>query len=125
MDVDDADLPQVNGHEPGEVHEDLGEAMLALSEKQRAFVWALFEVPPGRGAYQRAAIRAGYGNGKSNIRTLNQLVTHSGGRRRSGRRIKRFHIATSDTARSLPCGLSMRLFSRLPTPITSKAASSF
>jgi phage terminase small subunit len=56
------------------VHQDFGPAMLALTEPQRRFVLALFETNPGRGALQRAAIRAGYGGGKSSIRSINSMA---------------------------------------------------
>ena len=44
--------------------DELGPAMLALKEKQRAFVTCLLLEPPGHGAQVNAARRAGYGTAK-------------------------------------------------------------
>jgi hypothetical protein len=51
----------------------LGPAMLALTPRQRAFVLALYELPPTRGALTKAAVRAGYGR-NSNTKTLAQIA---------------------------------------------------
>jgi phage terminase small subunit len=45
--------------------DELGPAMLALKEKQRAFVTCLLLEPPGHGAQVNAARRAGYGTAKT------------------------------------------------------------
>jgi phage terminase small subunit len=45
--------------------DELGPAMLALKERQRAFVTCLLLEPPGHGAQVNAARRAGYGTAKT------------------------------------------------------------
>ena len=69
--TDRATLSSVDAHvvdqpvEPGSGSSDLvgemGPAMRALTEKERRFVLALYELPAGRGALTKAALRAGYG----------------------------------------------------------------
>lgn len=51
-----------------------GPAMQALpTEKQRAFVVAMFEVKPGRGAIMRAARQAGYGTATSSQKSISVI----------------------------------------------------
>jgi hypothetical protein len=49
---------------------EMGPAMRALTEKQRRFVLALYELPAGRGALTRAAQRAGYGGNHKSTRQI-------------------------------------------------------
>ena len=49
---------------------EMGPAMRALTEKQRRFVLALYELPAGRGALTKAALRAGYGNNYKSTRQI-------------------------------------------------------
>jgi hypothetical protein len=52
-----------------------GPAMLALPERRRRFVEAMFEVRPGRGAPVRAARRVGYGTPTSTMNAM-AVIAH-------------------------------------------------
>jgi hypothetical protein len=76
----------------------LGPAMQALTDRQRKFVLALYELPAGRGALTRAAQRAGYGGKPNSMRQIAHALWNNEKVRRAFQEVGYRYIGTTAVA---------------------------
>ena len=77
VDADVVDQPVESSSGSSDLVGEMGPAMRALTEKERRFVLALYELPAGRGALTKAALRAGYGGNYKSTRQIAHALWQS------------------------------------------------